>query len=50
MANETIIKAAGQAYSPVQGQYDISGFVQGVASIAQGLIVRKQKADKLKSS
>ena len=50
MANETIIKAAGQAYSPVQGQYDISGFVQGVASIAQGLIVKKQKADKLKSS
>ena len=50
MANESIIKAAGQAYSPVQGQYDISGFVQGVGAIATGLIKRSEEAKKLKSS
>jgi len=50
MANESIIKAAGQAYSPVQGQYDISGFVQGIGAIATGLITRAAEAKKLKSS
>jgi hypothetical protein len=50
MANEAIIKAAGAAYSPVKGQYDISGFVQGAAAIATGLVKRKAEADKLKSS
>ncbi len=49
-ANETIIKAAGQAYSPVQGQYDISGFVQGIGAIATGLVKRGEEAKKLKSS
>ena len=42
MANQAIINAAGAAYKPVQGQYDISGFVNGVASVAQGLVTRKK--------
>ena len=42
MANQAIIAAAGAAYKPVQGQYDISGFVKGVASVAQGLVTRKK--------
>ena len=50
MANEAIIKAAAQAYSPVQGQYDISGFVKGIGAIATGLVKRKEVAKKLKSS
>jgi hypothetical protein len=42
MANQAIIQAAGAAYKPVQGQYDISGFVNGVAAVAQGLVARQK--------
>ena len=46
--NETIIKAAGQAYAPVKGQYDLSGFINGVAAVAQGFIKREEVAKKRK--
>ena len=42
MANESIIKAAGAAYSPVKGQYDLSGFIQGITAVAGGLVKRQQ--------
>ena len=41
-ANQTIINAAGAAYKPVKGQYDISGFVNGIASVVKGLVTRKK--------
>ena len=47
MANESIIKAAGQAYAPNPGQYDLSGFIQGIAAVAGGL-AQRQKAVKLR--
>lgn len=50
MANQAIIQAAGAAYKPVQGQYDISGFVNGIASVAQGLVARKKLIDARQSS
>lgn len=46
MANESIIKAAGQAYAPNPGQYDLSGFIQGITAIAGGLVKRQQEAAK----
>ena len=50
MANQAIIQAAGAAYKPVQGQYDISGFVNGVAAVAQGLVARQKLVDSRQSS
>ena len=44
MANQTIIKAAQQRYTPVKTDY--SGYIQGIASIAKGLIERKNQQDK----
>lgn len=46
MANESIIKAAGQAYAPNPGQYDLSGFIQGIAAVAGGLVKRQQEVAK----
>ena len=46
MANESIIKAAGQAYTPNPGQYDLSGFIQGIAAVAGGLVKRQQEVAK----
>jgi len=40
MANQTIINAARAAYTPVKK--DISGYLTGLTSIAQGLVQRKQ--------
>ena len=37
MANNAIIQAAGAAYGPAKGEYDISGFVQGFAVLIQTL-------------
>ena len=45
MANQAIIEAAGNVYRPVKGQYDISGFVNGVAAVAQGLVARQKLVD-----
>ena len=50
MANQAIINAAGAAYKPVQGQYDISGFVNGIASVAQGLVARQKLISARESS
>ena len=50
MANQAIIQAAGAAYKPVQGQYDISGFVNGIASVAQGLVARQKLISARESS
>ena len=50
MANQAIIQAAGAAYKPVQGQYDISGFVNGIASVAQGLVARQKLVSARESS
>lgn len=49
-ANQTIINAAGAAYKPVKGQYDISGFVNGIASVANGLVTRQKSIAKRQSS
>jgi|21_taG_2_1085346.scaffolds.fasta_scaffold14469_2 hypothetical protein len=49
-ANQTIINAAGAAYSPAKGQYNISGFVNGIASVAQGLVTRKKLIGQRQSS
>jgi len=46
MANESIIKAAGQAYAPNPGQYDLSGFIQGITAVASGLVKRQQEVAK----
>ena len=46
MANESIIKAAGQAYTPNPGQYDLSGFIQGITAVASGLVKRQQEVAK----
>mgnify|MGYP003136235797 CR=1 FL=1 len=46
MANESIIKAAGQAYTPNPGQYDLSGFIQGIAAVAGGIVKRQQEVAK----
>tara|TARA_R110001592_G_scaffold84124_1_gene248893 strand:- start:37 stop:1488 length:1452 start_codon:yes stop_codon:yes gene_type:complete len=46
MANESIIKAAGQAYAPNPGQYDLSGFIQGISAVAGGLVKKQQEAAK----
>tara|TARA_B100000900_G_scaffold77147_1_gene61751 strand:+ start:3000 stop:4166 length:1167 start_codon:yes stop_codon:yes gene_type:complete len=40
MANQTIINAASAAYTPAK--VDISGYLTGLTSIAQGLVQRKQ--------
>ena len=40
MANQTIINAARAAYTPAK--VDISGYLTGLTSIAQGLVQRKQ--------
>lgn len=50
MANQAIIEAAGAAYRPVKGQYDISGFVNGVAAVAQGLVARQKLVSARESS
>ena len=50
MANQAIIQAAGAAYKPVQGQYDISGFVNAVAGVAQGLVARQKLVGARESS
>jgi hypothetical protein len=50
MANQAIIEAAGNVYRPVKGQYDISGFVNGVAAVAQGLVARKKLVSARESS
>ena len=44
-ANQAIINAAGQAYSPVKGQYDLSGFVNGIAAVANGVVQRKKAVE-----
>ena len=44
MANEAIIRAAGQRYA--QPKVDYSGYVQGVSAIAAGLIQKKKNFDK----
>ena len=49
-ANQTIINAAGAAYSPAKGQYNISGFVNGIASVANGLVTRQKSIAKRQSS
>ena len=46
MANESIIKAAGAAYAPNPGQYDLSGFIQGITAVAGGLVKRQQEVAK----
>mgnify|MGYP003643653134 CR=1 FL=1 len=46
MANNAIIQAAGAAYGPAKGEYDISGFVQGFAAIGKGLAIRDAKITK----
>ena len=43
-ANEAIIRAAGQRYAPKKVDY--SGYIQGVAAIAAGLIKKKENFDK----
>ena len=50
MANQAIIEAAGNVYRPVKGQYDISGFVNAVAGVAQGLVARKKLVSARESS
>lgn len=49
MADNAIIQAAGAAYGPMKGEYDISGFVQGFANIAKGLIAQEQRFTKGKA-
>lgn len=49
MADNAIIQAAGAAYGPMKGEYDISGFVQGFANIAKGLIAQEQRFAKGKA-
>jgi len=39
-ANQTIIKAAGQRYAPTK--IDYSGYIQGIASVANALIEKKK--------
>ena len=43
-ANEAIIRAAGQRFAPKKVDY--SGYIQGVAAIAAGLIKKKENFDK----
>ena len=50
MANQTVIEAAGNVYRPVKGQYDISGFVNAVAGVAQGLVARQKLVGARESS
>ena len=42
--NQTIIAAAGQRYTPVK--IDYSGYIEGVKSIAAGLVEKKKNFDK----
>ena len=49
MADNAIIQAAGAAYGPMKGEYDISGFVQGFTNIAKGLIAQEQRFTKGKA-
>ena len=42
MANQDIIKAAGAAYAPVKGQYDLSGYINGIGAIAEGLVEKRK--------
>ena len=49
MANESIIKAAGQAYAPNPGQYDLSGFIQGITAVAAGVVKQGQIRKKMQS-
>ena len=47
-ANQTIIKAAGQRYAPIKTDY--SGYIQGLSSIATGLIESEKKKAKTAQS
>jgi len=47
-ANQTIIQAAGQRYAPIKTDY--SGYIQGLASIATGLVEREKKRAKTAQS
>ena len=49
MADNAIMQAAGAAYGPMKGEYDISGFVQGFTNIAKGLIAQEQRFTKGKA-
>lgn len=49
MADNAIIQGAAAAYGPMKGEYDISGFVQGFANIAKGLIAQEQRFTKGKA-
>ncbi len=49
MANESIIKAAGAAYAPNPGQYDLSGFIQGITAVAAGIVKQKEIRKKMQS-
>jgi len=46
MANKTIIEAAGAAFGPAKGEFDISGFMQGIVAIGKGIAVRDAKITK----
>ena len=47
-ANQTIIQAAGQRYAPIKTDY--SGYIQGLSSIATGLIESEKKKAKTAQS
>tara|TARA_R110002020_G_scaffold269475_4_gene484799 strand:+ start:1061 stop:2491 length:1431 start_codon:yes stop_codon:yes gene_type:complete len=49
MANNAIIQAAGAAYKPVQGQYDLSGFINGITAVAAGVVKQGQIRKKMQS-
>ena len=49
MANQDIIKAAGAAYAPVKGQYDLSGYINGIGAIATGLVEKRKIRKKMES-
>ena len=49
MANQDIIKAAGAAYAPVKGQYDLSGYINGIGAIAEGLVEKRKIRKKMES-
>jgi len=43
-ANQAVINSAKAAYDIPKEMYDVSGYISGVAAIAQGLIAGKQKS------
>jgi hypothetical protein len=48
-ANQVVINAAGAAYSPVKGQYDLSGFINGITAVAAGVVKQGQVRKKMQS-